>query len=55
MSEQKEVDITSLWGDSDRAFLVFARSMGCNFCQQLGALQALWCCSSSVCHRLPES
>lgn len=36
VSDQKEVEITSLWGDDDHAFLVFARSMGCNFCQQLG-------------------
>eukprot|EP00208_Stichococcus_sp_RCC1054_P002231 CAMPEP_0206134914 /NCGR_PEP_ID=MMETSP1473-20131121/303_1 /ASSEMBLY_ACC=CAM_ASM_001109 /TAXON_ID=1461547 /ORGANISM="Stichococcus sp, Strain RCC1054" /LENGTH=215 /DNA_ID=CAMNT_0053526555 /DNA_START=346 /DNA_END=993 /DNA_ORIENTATION=- len=35
VSDQKEVEITSLWGDDDHAFLVFARSMGCNFCQQL--------------------
>ena len=27
-SEQKQVDITSLWGDQDRAVVVFARSMG---------------------------
>lgn len=39
VSDQKEVEITSLWGDDDHAFLVFARSMGCNFCQQLGAAQ----------------
>ena len=28
VSEQKEIDITSLWGENDRAMLVFARSMG---------------------------
>ena len=33
VSEQKQVPITSLWDERDRAFLVFARSMGCNFCQ----------------------
>ncbi|KAK9842414.1 hypothetical protein WJX84_005684, partial [Apatococcus fuscideae] len=28
VSVQKKVDITTLWGDQDRAVLVFARSMG---------------------------
>ena len=28
VSDQKEVAITDLWGEDDRAFLVFARSMG---------------------------
>jgi hypothetical protein len=36
VSEQKEVPITELWdAEKDRVFLVFARSMGCNFCQEL--------------------
>lgn len=35
VSEQKQVPITDLWDEKDRAFLVFARSMGCNFCQEL--------------------
>jgi hypothetical protein len=35
VSDQKQVAITDLWGQDDRAFLVFARSMGCNFCQEL--------------------
>lgn len=28
VSEQKQVPITDLWDENDRAFLVFARSMG---------------------------
>lgn len=35
VSQQKEIDVTSLLDDNDRTILVFARSFGCNFCQQL--------------------
>lgn len=35
VSRQEEIDVTSLLDESDRTFLVFARSFGCNFCQQL--------------------
>ncbi|BDA47778.1 probable peroxiredoxin-like 2C [Coccomyxa sp. Obi] len=35
VSEQKAVDITSLWSDPDTAVVFWARSMGCFFCQEL--------------------
>lgn len=33
VSEQRKVDISSLWADSDVAVIFWARSMGCFFCQ----------------------
>ena len=33
VSEQRALDITSLWGDTDVAVVFWARSMGCFFCQ----------------------
>ena len=33
VSEQRSVDITSLWSDNDVAVVFWARSMGCFFCQ----------------------
>jgi hypothetical protein len=49
VSDQKQVAITDLWGQDDRAFLVFARSMG--------VCVPLWVCVSltSPCARSAHS
>ncbi|GMH41023.1 hypothetical protein BSKO_08933 [Bryopsis sp. KO-2023] len=35
VSEQRRLDVTELWGEDERCVFVFARSMGCFFCQEL--------------------
>lgn len=35
VSEQRKLDVAELWGENERCVFVFARSMGCFFCQEL--------------------